>query len=225
VIFEEDKMAELLPYIFNAIVIAGLMYMAWRDGFEQGQSTANRKHTKWWSDLRGRCIRIAEQVHGLDNRVDGIEARLAKLEQPDVTVLYANNEPYATVPDVKPKDATFDGYKLRCEPELDDICKSCTRQGTSICYGCGFDHVFYDRNEEKPEDWSCDTCVNDGDMSHLQCRYCNEGSCYVKKEEPLKFDYEPSGEVVGTVTEIKDTEGGIRVKIKKEDQDANTDSN
>jgi hypothetical protein len=73
-------MAELLPYIFNAIVIAGLMYMAWRDGFEQGQSTANRKHTKWWSDLRGRCIRIAEQVHGLDNRVDGIEARLNAAE-------------------------------------------------------------------------------------------------------------------------------------------------
>jgi hypothetical protein len=85
--------------------------------------------------------------------------------------------------------------------------------------------VFYDKNTEKPEDWDCDTCVNDGDMSHLQCRYCNEGSCYVKKEEPLKFDYEPSGEVVGTVTEIKDTEGGIRVKIKKEDQDADTDSN
>jgi hypothetical protein len=73
-------MAELLPYIFNAIVIAGLMYMAWRDGFEQGESTANRKHTKWWSDLRGRCIRIAEQVHGLDNRVDGIEARLNAAE-------------------------------------------------------------------------------------------------------------------------------------------------
>lgn len=218
-------MAELLPYIFNAIVIAGLMYMAWRDGFEQGQSTANRKHTKWWSDLRGRCIRIAEQVHGLDNRIDGIEARMAKLEHPDATVLYANNEPYATIPDVKPKDATFDGYKFRCEPEMDDICKSCTRQGTSICYGCGSDHVFYDKNAEKPEDRSCDTCVNDGDMSHLQCRYCHEGSCYVKKEEPLKFDHEPSGEVVGRVTEIKDTEGGIRVKIKKEETDANTDSN
>jgi hypothetical protein len=214
VIFEEDEMAELLPYIFNAIVIAGLMYMAWRDGFEQGQSTANRKHTKWWSDLRGRCIRIAEQVHGLDNRVDGIEARLAKLEQPDATVHYADNKPYAT----------FDGYKLRCEPELDDICDTCIRKNTSWCYYCDRDHRFYCASE-KPEDWDCDTSVNDGDMSHLQCRYCNEGSCYVKKEEPLKFDYEPSGEVVGTVTEIKDTEGGIRVKIKKEDQDANTDSN
>lgn len=198
-------MAELLPYIFNAIVIAGLMYMAWRDGFEQGQSTANRKHTKWWSDLRGRCIRIAEQVHGLDNRIDGIEARLAKLEHPDATVVYANNEPYAVIPDTK------------------------------------------------PEDWDCDTCVNDGDMSHLQCRYCNEGSCYIKKEEPLKFDHEPSGEVVGRVTETEDTGCGMRFKISpydeytasnddqatvldnavkpseeiivKEDTDANTDSN
>jgi hypothetical protein len=192
VIFEEDKMAELLPYIFNAIVIAGLMYMAWRDGFEQGQSTANRKHTKWWSDLRGRCIRIAEQVHGLDNRVDGIEARLAKLEQPDATVVYTDGKPYTVLPDIKSlhpdinPETAFDGYKFRCEPEMDDICKSCTRQGTSICYGCGSDHVFYDKAAEKPEDWSCDTCVHDDDMHHFVCRQCHEGTCYVKKEVTVK---------------------------------------
>ena len=208
-------MAELLPYIFNAIVIAGLMYMAWRDGFEQGRSAANRRHVKQWNRLHSATRDLCERIAGLDNRIDGIEARLAKLEQPDTTVHYADNKPYAA----------FDGYKFRCEPEVDDICKSCTRQGTSICYGCGFDHVFYDKNTEKPEDWDCDTCVNDGDMSHLQCRYCNEGSCYIKKEEPLKFDHEPSGEVVGKVVETEDTGEGIRVKIKKEDHDADTDSN
>lgn len=205
----------ILEFIAFVLIFVGLLYFAWHDGFEQGHSAANRMHVRWWGNTRGQLRRYGETLTGLDNRIDGIEARLAKLERPDTTVHYANNKPYAA----------SDGYKFRCEPEVDDICKSCTRQGTSICYGCGFDHVFYDKNTEKPEDWSCDTCVNDGDMSHLQCRYCNEGSCYVEKEEPLKFDHEPSGEVVGTVTEIEDTEGGIRVKIKKEDQDADTDSN
>lgn len=208
-------MAELLPYIFNAIVIAGLMYMAWRDGFEQGRSAANRRHVKQWNRLHSATRDLCERIAGLDNRTDGIEARLAKLERLDTTVHYADNKPYAA----------FDGYKFRCEPEVDNICKSCTRQGTSICYGCGYDHVFYDKNAEKPEDWSCDTCVNDGDMSHLQCRYCNEGSCYIEKEEPLKFEHEPSGEVVGKVVETEDTGEGMRVKIKKEVQDADTDSN
>lgn len=204
-----------LEFIAFVLIFGGAMYFAWRDGFEQGVSAGNRRHVKWWGNIRGQLRRQGETLAGLDNRTDGIEARLAKLERPDTTVHYADNKPYAA----------FDGYKFRCEPEVDDICKSCTRQGTSICYGCGFDHVFYDKNIEKPEDWSCDTCVNDGDMSHLQCRYCNEGSCYIEKEEPLKFEHEPSGEVVGKVVETEDTGEGMRVKIKKEVQDADTDSN
>ena len=210
-----------LEFIAFVLIFGGLLYFAWRDGFEQGVSAGNRRRVRQWSRLFHATRVLGERIAGLDNRIDGVEARLAKVEHPDATVLYANNEPYATVPE----DTTNTGYKFRCEPEPDDICASCYRQGTSICYGCGFDHVFYDKIAEKPEDWDCGTCVNDGDMSHLQCRYCNEGSCYVKKEEPLKFDHEPSGEVVGKVVETEDTGEGMRFKIKKEDQDADTDSN
>lgn len=172
----------ILEFIAFVLIFGGAMYFAWHDGFEQGRSAANRMHVRWWGNTRGQLRRHGETLAGLDNRIDGIEARLAKLEDPNTTVVYADGKPYTTVPDIKPEDTPSPRYKFRCEPELDDICKSCTRQGTSICYGCGFDHVFYDKNTEKPEDWSCDTCVNDGDMSHLQCRYCDDGSCYIRKE-------------------------------------------
>lgn len=177
----------ILEFIAFVLIFGGSLYFAWRDGFEQGVSAGNRRHVKQWNRFFRATRDLSERIVGLDNRIDGIEA---KLEQPDATVLYANNEPYAVIPDTKPEDAASTGYKFRCEPEMDDICKSCTRQGTSICYGCGFDHVFYD-----------------------------------KKEEPLKFEHEPSGEVVGKVVATEDTGEGIRVKIKKEDQDADTDSN
>ncbi len=191
-------MAELLPYIFNAIVIAGLMYLAWRDGFGQGRATATRRNLK----LKARVIRLDETMVGIDNRIDGIEAKLNTAEKllkvaannvygcKNIDALYADDKPYdiaSWYPDTSPETET-DGYKFRCEPDVDDyICESCTHKGTSVCYGCGFNHELYEKNTEKPEDWSCDTCVHDDDMHHFVCRQCHEGTCYIKKEDTHKI--------------------------------------
>lgn len=208
-----------LEFIAFVLIFGGALYFAWRDGFEQGVSAGNRRHVKQWSRLFRENRHLSGQVAGLDNRIDGIEARLAKVEDPNANVVYADGKPYTTVPDIESlhpdinPETTFDGYKFRCEPELDHICASCTHHGTSICFGCGFDHVFYDKITEKPEDRSCDTCVNDGDMSHLQCRYCEEGSCYIKKE----------GNHIIVKGELPD--GAVDCVVERRPPDADTDSN
>ena len=91
--------------IIEAIVAVAfallLIRLVWNDGYSSGQSCARRAQIR---DANKKVERNLRLIHGLDNRIDGIEARLAgvevkvtKLERPDANVIYANNEPYAAV--------------------------------------------------------------------------------------------------------------------------------
>lgn len=115
-----------LEFIAFVLVFGGTLYFVWHDGFEQGISAGNRKHIKQWNRLFRATSDLSERIVGLDNRIDGVEARLAKLEHPDANVIYANDEPYAVVvgTDVE-------------SPYKDPRCDTCKNKNEGlICTAC-----------------------------------------------------------------------------------------
>lgn len=112
--------------VIEAIVAVGfallLIRLVWNDGYSSGQSCARRAQIR---DANKKVELNRRLILGLDNRIDGIEARLAKLEHPDATVLYTNGEPYMVV------DTDIESpYKdLRC-----DTCQN--KDEGLVCTAC-----------------------------------------------------------------------------------------
>lgn len=70
----------ILDFIVFVFIMGIVSYFAWRSGFEEGQSAANRKHTKQWSRMRNENDILHKRTFELCDRVDEIEKRLHTAE-------------------------------------------------------------------------------------------------------------------------------------------------
>ena len=70
----------ILDFIVFIFILGVVSYFAWRSGFEEGQSAANRKHTQQWCRLRNENGILSKRTVDLYDRVDEIEKRLRTAE-------------------------------------------------------------------------------------------------------------------------------------------------
>ena len=70
----------ILDFIVFVFILGVVSYFAWRSGFEEGQSAANRKHTQQWCRLRNENGILSKRTVDLYDRVDEIETRLRTAE-------------------------------------------------------------------------------------------------------------------------------------------------
>lgn len=70
----------ILDFIVFIAILGAVSYFAWRSGFEEGQSAANRKHTQQLCRLRNENGILSKRTVNLYDRVDELEKRLCKAE-------------------------------------------------------------------------------------------------------------------------------------------------
>ena len=131
----------ILDFIVFVFIMGMVSYFAYRSGFEEGQSAANRKHTQQWCRLRNENGILSKRTVDLYDRVDEIEKRLSKAE-----------------------------FKLKHTLNMLNgrvVVKGTMPDGAADC--------------------------------------------------ELKYDHDPSGQVVGTVVETENAEDGVRAKIVTSD--------
>lgn len=70
----------ILDFIVFVFILGVASYFAWRSGFEEGQSAANRRHVKEWSRMRNENDILHKRTFELCDQVDEIKARLHTAE-------------------------------------------------------------------------------------------------------------------------------------------------
>ena len=70
----------ILDFIVFVVILGTVAYFAYRSGFEEGQSAANRKHTQQWCRLRNENGILSKRTVDLYDRVDELENRLHTAE-------------------------------------------------------------------------------------------------------------------------------------------------
>ena len=70
----------ILDFIVFIFILGMVSYFAWRSGFEEGQSAANRKHIQQFSRLRNENGILSKRTVDLYDRVDELEKKLSKAE-------------------------------------------------------------------------------------------------------------------------------------------------
>jgi hypothetical protein len=70
----------ILDFIVFVFIIVVVSYFAYRSGFVEGQSAANRKHTQQLCRLRNENGILDKRTCDLNDRLDEMEERLSKAE-------------------------------------------------------------------------------------------------------------------------------------------------
>lgn len=92
----------ILDFIVFVFILGVVSYFAWRSGFEEGQSAANRKHVSSLSRLRNENGILSKRTVDLYDRVDELEARMSKTEfklKHTLNMLYGSVVVKGTMPD------------------------------------------------------------------------------------------------------------------------------
>lgn len=92
----------ILDFIVFVFIMGMVSYFAYRSGFEEGQSAANRKHTQQWCRLRNENKTLSDRTVDLYNRIYEIEKRLSKTEfklKHTLNMLYGSVVVKGTMPD------------------------------------------------------------------------------------------------------------------------------